>query len=186
MTPIEVASHLGYSDIVEQLLSHASPTQRLLAACAAADRAAAERLIAEHPGIVSRLTDRERRLIADRAYWNDAAAVALMLDLGFDPRAIGHDNGDALHWASFLGNAEMVRALLARDPAIGVRDAGYGGTPLGWCLHGSVFGEKKKTGDFVGVVRLLVEAGEVVEPSMLPTGRDDVDRALRAHLAARK
>ena len=145
MTPIEVASHLGYSDIVEQLLSHASPTQRLLAACAAADRAAAERLIAEHPGIVSRLTDRERRLIADRAYWNDTAAVALMVDLGFDTRAIGHDNGDALHWASFLGNADMVRALLARDPAIGVRDAGYGATPLGWCLHGSVFGEKKRT-----------------------------------------
>ena len=150
MTPIEVASHLGYSDIVEQLLSHASPAQRLLAACAAADRAAAERLIAEHPGIVSRLTDRERRLIADRAYWNDAAAVALMVDLGFDTRAVGHDNGDALHWASFLGNAEMVRALLARDPAIGVRDAGYGATPLGWCLYGSLFGEKKKSGDFVG------------------------------------
>ena len=182
MTPIEVASHLGYSDILELLLSHASPTQRLLAACAAADRAAAERLIAEHPGIVSRLTDRERRLIADRAYWNDAAAVALMVDLGFDTRAIGHDNGDALHWASFLGNADMVRALLARDPAIGVRDAGYGGTPLGWCLHGSVFGEKRKTGDFAGVVRLLVDAGEVVEPSMLPTGRDDVDRVLREYL----
>jgi ankyrin repeat protein len=186
MTPIEVASHLGYTDIVEQLLSHASPTQRLLAACAAADRAAAERLIAEHPGIVSRLTDRERRLITDRAYWNDTAAVALMVDLGFDTRVIGHDNGDALHWASFLGNAEMVRALLTRNPAIGVRDAGYGATPLGWCLHGSLFGEKKKSGDFVGVVRLLVDAGEVVEPSMLPTGRDDVDLALRAHLAARK
>ena len=186
MTAVEVAAHLGYSDIVEQLLEHASPTQRLLAACAAAERHAAERLITDHPGIVSRLTDRERRLIADRAYWNDTAAVALMVDLGFDTRVIGHDNGDALHWASFLGNAAMVRALLTRDPAIGVRDAGYGATPLGWCLYGSVFGEKKNTGDFVAVVGLLLEAGEVVEPSMLPTGRDDVDQALRAHLAARK
>jgi hypothetical protein len=52
-----------------------------------------------------------------------------------------------------------------------------------WCLHGSVFGEKKDSGDFVGVARLLIEAGEVVEPRMLPTGRDDVDQVLRAHLA---
>ena len=44
---------------------------------------------------------------AIRAYWNDTAAVALMVVLGFDTRAIGHDNGDALHRASFLGNAEM-------------------------------------------------------------------------------
>jgi hypothetical protein len=182
MTPVEVAAQLGYPDIVEQLLEHASPAQRLLAACAAADRPAAERLVGEHPGIVSRLTPRDQRLIADRAYWNDTAAVALMVDLGFDTRVIGHDNGDALHWASFLGNAEMVRALLARDPAIGVRDAGYGATPLGWCLYGSMFGEKKTTGDFAGVARMLIEAGEVVEASMLPTGRDDVDMVLRAYL----
>ena len=182
MTPVEVAAHVGYSDIVEQLLAHASPAQRLLAACAAADRPAAERLAGDYPGLVARLTPREQRLIADRAYWNDTAAVALMVDLGFDIRVVGHDNGDALHWASFLGNADMVRALLTRDPAIGVRDAGYGATPLGWCLYGSVFGEKRKTGDFASVARLLIDAGEVIEPSMLPTGRDDVDQLLRTYL----
>jgi ankyrin repeat protein len=183
LTPIEVAARLDYPDIVEQLLEHASPAQHLLAACAAGDRTTAERLIAAHPGIISRLTNRERRVIADRAYWNDTAAVALMVDLGFDTRAIGHDNGDALHWASFLGNTEMVRVLLRRDPAIDVRDASYNATPLGWCLYGSIFGERKNSGDFVGVARLLINAGEVVEPRMLPTGRDDVDRVLRAHLA---
>jgi hypothetical protein len=182
MTPVEVAAHLGYSDIVEQLLEHASPAQRLLAACAAADRPAAERLAGEYPGLVARLAPREQRLIADRAYWDDTAAVALMVGLGFDTRAIGHDNGDALHWASFLGNTEMVRALLTRDPAIGVRDASYGATPLGWCLHGAVFGEKCKTGDFAGVARLLIDAGEIVDPKMLPTGREDVDQVLRTYL----
>ncbi len=183
LTPIEVASRLEYPDIVAQLLEHASPVQRLLAACAAADRPAAERLINADPDIISSLSPRDRRIIADRAFWNDTAAVALMVDLGFDTRAIGHDNGDALHWASFLGNAGMVRALLTRDPAIGVRDGSYHATPLGWALYGSVFGEKKKSGDFVGVVRLLLDAGEVVEPDMVPTGRDDVDQVLRGHLA---
>jgi hypothetical protein len=76
----------------------------------------------------------------------------------------------------------MVGVLLTRDPAIGVRDASHGGTPLGWCLYGSVFGWNKGAGDFVEVARLLIEAGEVVEPSVLPTGRDDMDKMLRAHL----
>jgi ankyrin repeat protein len=182
MTPIEVASHLKHPDIVRQLLEHASPAQRLLAACATGDRSAAERLVASDPGIVSRLTGSQRRVIADRAFWNDTAAVALMVDLGFDTRAIGNDNGDALHWASFHGNPDMVRVLLTGDPAIGVRDASHGGTPLGWCLYGSVYGWNKRAGGFVEVARLLIEAGEVVEPAMLPTGRDDVDQLLRAHL----
>jgi ankyrin repeat protein len=183
LTPIEVASRLGHQAVVDQLLTHASPVQRFLTACAAADRTAAERLLAEHPGLVSTLTPRDRRVIADRAYHGDTAAVALMVDLGFDTRAIGHDNGDALHWAAFLGNAGMVRALLRRDPAIGERDASYNATPLGWCLFGSVFGEAKATGSFAEVCRLLIDAGEQVDASMIPTGRDDVDRVLRAHLA---
>jgi ankyrin repeat protein len=179
LTPIEVASRLGYRNIVDQLLAHASPSQRLLAACALADRAAAERLVADFPGIVASLTAGQQRLMAHRAYWNDTAAVALMVDLGFDPRVIGHDNGDSLHWAAFLGNAGMVRALLARNPAIGVRDAGYGGTPLGWCVYGSMYGEKCKTGAFADVARLLIDAGEVVEPTMRPTGRDDLDQVMQ-------
>jgi ankyrin repeat protein len=182
LTPVEVASHLGYHEIVDQLLARASPSQRLLAACALADRATATQLVAEHPGIVSSLTAAQQRMVAYRAYWNDTAAVALMVDLGFDTRLVGHDNGDALHWAAFLGNADMVRVLLARSPAIGVRDAGYGGTPLGWCVYGSMHGEKRKTGAFAEVARLLIDAGEAVEPAMLPTGRDDVDEILRAGL----
>jgi hypothetical protein len=183
MTPIDVATRFEYPDIVLQLLAHASPSQRLVAACAAADRSTAESLIANHPGLIQSLTARERRVIADRAYWNDTDAVTLMVDLGFDTRAIGHDNGDALHWASFLGNTDMVRVLIARDPeAVDIRDASYRATPLGWCLYGSVAGEKKRTGHFVDVARLLIDAGAVVEPRMLPSGRDDVDRVLRVHL----
>jgi ankyrin repeat protein len=182
LTPIEVAARLQHSDVVEWLLERASPTQRLLAACATADRATAEQVLAAHPGILARLRPSEARVIADRAYWNDTAAVALMVDLGFDTRAVGNDHGDALHWAAFLGNADMVRVLLKRDPPIGVGDAHYDATPLGWCLYGAVMGEASKRGDFAEVVRLLLAAGEVAEPSMLPTGRDDVDRVLRDHL----
>ena len=86
----------------------------------------------------------EMRLIADKAHANDTAAVALMLDLGFDARVTGPDNADALHWAAFQGNAEMVRLLLRHDPPIGVREASHGGTPLDWCVYGSVRGWAKR------------------------------------------
>jgi hypothetical protein len=185
ISAVEAAGLLGYHDIVELLLRHASPAQRLIAACAAADRAAAGAVVAAHPGLVAGLEPDRMRLIADKAYANDTAAVALMLDLGFDARVIGPDNGDALHWGAFHGNAEMVRLLLRHDPPIGVKDAGHGGTPLDWCVYGSVCGWSKNTGDFAAAARLLLEAGERCDPSDLPTGRDDVDAVLRAHLATR-
>ena len=183
MSAVEAAALLGYDDIVELLLRQASPAQRLVAACARGDRAAAEAVVASHPDVVAALGPDRKRLIADKAYANETPPVALMLDLGFDSRAIGPDNGDALHWAAFHGNAEMVRKLLRHDPPIGVKDSGHGGTPLDWCVYGSVCGWSKNTGDFAATARLLLDAGEQANPSDLPTGRDDVDAVLRAHLA---
>ena len=49
ISAVEAATRLGYSDIVELLLRDASPTQRLLAACATANRAAAEDVVVSHP-----------------------------------------------------------------------------------------------------------------------------------------
>jgi len=182
ISAVEAAFLLGHHDIVELLLRHASPAQRLLAACARADRAAAEAVVASHPGVVAGLGSDQARLIADKAHANDTAAVALMLDLGFDARVTGPDHADALHWAAFHGNTGMVRLLLRQDPPIGVREASYGGTPLDWCVHGSVHGWAKARGDFAATARLLLDAGERSDPAHLPTGRDDLDAILRASL----
>jgi ankyrin repeat protein len=184
ISAIEAAARFGNDDILALLLRHATPAQRLLAACAKADRGTAEAIVAAHPDLVGSLRPEEMRLIADKAQDSNTAAVALMLDLGFDQRVAGPDHGDALHWAAFHGNTEMVRMLLRRDPPIGVRDSRYHATPLGWCVYGAVEGwAKDRGGDYPTTVRLLLDSGETFEPSILPTGRDDLDEALRAHLS---
>ena len=125
------------------------------------------------------------RLICDKAHANDTAAVLLMLDLGFDPLVRGVDHWEPLRWAAFHGNAEMTRRLLRHTPPLNVPDPSYGGTPLGQCLYGALHGWHSRTGDFATTVQLLIDAGEQIDPTDLPTGRDDVDAVLRRHLAAR-
>ena len=181
---LDAALDLGFDDVAALLRRHASPSQQLLAAAGKADRTAAEAVTAAHPGVVAGLARGQMRLIADKAHANDTAAVALMLDLGFDPHAPGPENAAAIWWAAFLGNADLVRLLLRHEPPIGVRDAKYHSTLLGWCLHGSLHGWRCKTGDFATTARLLLGAGERLDPAVLPTGRDDVDAVLRAHIAA--
>ena len=185
MAAIDVALQLGFTDIADQLLRHASPAQQLVAACARADRAVAETLVAAHPGLVRTLTRDQMRLICDKAHANDTAAVLLMLDLGFDPLVRGVDHWEPLRWAAFHGNAEMTRRLLQHTPPLNVPDPSYGGTPLGQCLYGALHGWHSRTGDFATTVQLLIDAGEQIDPTDLPTGRDDVDAVLRRHLAAR-
>jgi ankyrin repeat protein len=179
---LDAARMLGFDDMVQLLLRHASPAQQLLAACAAGDRTSAEAVVSAHPGVIATLTPAQMRLISDRAHAGDAAAVILMLDLGFDALAPGPDDFEAIRWAAFLGNAEMMRALLRHNPPLNVPDRSYGGTPLDNCLYGAVHGWACESGDFVTTARLLLEAGERVDPAMLPTGLDDLDALLREHL----
>ena len=183
---IDAARLLGFGDMMELLQRHASPAQRLLAACGAANRAAAEAVLAAQPGVVATLTRDQMRLIADRAHANDTAAVTLMLELGFDALVPGPDEFEAIRWAAFLGNAEMTRRLLRHKPPINVPDRSYGGTPLDNCVYGALHGWGCETGecDFATTARLLLEAGERVDPTYLPTGLDDLDAVLRAHLQA--
>jgi hypothetical protein len=181
MSAIEAAMRLGFDDIVDLLLRHASPDQQLLAACATNDRALAEAVVAAHPTVIGGLRPDQRRLIADRAHAGDARAVSLMLDLGFDARVPGPDHADALHWAAFLGNADMARSLLRHDPAIGARDPNHGGTPIDWCVYGAVHGWECRRGDFATTAQLLIQAGEHPDPASLPTGNDRLDAVLRAH-----
>jgi hypothetical protein len=65
--------------------------------------------------------------------------------------------------AAHLGMFDRVRELVDRDPSL-----------------------ERDTGDFATTVRLLLDAGERVDPADLPTGRDDIDAVLRAHPGTRE
>ena len=159
-SPLDVATQFDQQETVEAMLAFASPLQRLLFACRAGDDMMARTILREHPGLIASMPRAEHRALADAAWNGASSAVALMLELGFDPRTTGHDSGTPLHLAAWEGSPEIVGMLLRRPDArelVSIRDAHYGSTPLGWCCHGSLHGNRAH--DHAGVARLLLDAG---------------------------
>ncbi|QJR37675.1 ankyrin repeat domain-containing protein [Gemmatimonas groenlandica] len=159
-SPLEVAAQFGHDDTLTAMRSFATPVQLLRFACRRTDVEAARALVREHPHVVASLDARDHRAIADAAWDGDAPAVALMLELGFDPATPGHDSGTALHCAAWRGSAETVAVLLGTPAGLALiaqRDAHHQGTPLGWCRHGAEHGPRD--GNFASVERLLLECG---------------------------
>jgi ankyrin repeat protein len=176
LTPLQVAARFEQPAALEVMQAFATPRQRFLVACAGARGDEARRLLREHPGLVAELASAERRALADAAWTPAPAAVALMLELGFDPATPGQDGGSALHCAAWVGSAAAVEAIL-RHPRgralVEVRDPTHGGTPLGWCLHGAS-NRGAAGGDYAGVTRLLLDAGARPDP-----GWEDAPEAVR-------
>jgi ankyrin repeat protein len=179
-SPLDVAAQFEQQETVQTMLEFASPLQRLLLACRRGDEAGVRLIMREHPGIIESMTSADHRTISDAAWNGDAQAVALMSEIGFDPRTPGQDGGSALHCAAWEGSAETVAVLLRRSDArslVAIRDARYNATPLGWCCHGSRFGNT--THDHAGVARLLLESG-----AELPPDNSEASSSVEAVLAS--
>jgi hypothetical protein len=162
LSALRRAVRAGRAQTAMLLGRHGAPddsteADRLIGAGRRADRAAAERLLAGHPGLPGELTAEDRAAIVDAAA-GPAAAVALMLDLGFSP---GDRNGlgeQPLHNAAYHGNAEVVRLLIGAGAELDARDARFDGTPLAYATVGS--GEQAgRPGEWAETVRLLIDAG---------------------------
>ena len=155
--PLEVAAQFGHDDTLAAMLAFATPMQQLRVACRRTDTEAARAVVRAHPGLVASLSAQDHRAITDAAWDGDAHAVALMLELGFDPATPGHDSGTALHCAAWQGSAATVAVLLGAPQGralLTARDAHHQDTPLGWCRHGATHGPRD--GDFVAVETLLL------------------------------
>jgi ankyrin repeat protein len=188
-SPLHAAATFGQLETLAAMERFATPVDRLLVACNRGDADAARAVIAAHPGIVERLGPIERGALTDEAWAANAPAVALMLELGFDPSALSvatHNGGTALHCAAWQGSAACVAAILRHASGralLEVRDPRFHGTPLHWCGHGSV-NRGNPHGKYAEIARMLIAAGARVAPEVAEwQGSDEfhevIDAALR-------
>ena len=180
-TAHQLAREFGH-DKVLALLNERSPAEvRFAEACAAGDEDEMRVLRAAQPELVEKLGPAELRRLPDAARNDNALAVRRMLAAGWPVDAVGQHRGTALHWACWLGNAELVRDILRYQPDLERLDADFGGTPLGWAIHASVHGWHPDQGDYVGVVNILLDAG--AQPPWLD--QNNGSEAVRAVLKRR-
>jgi len=115
-------------------------------------------LLAARPNLVEKLSDDDRRRLPDAAQNNNAAAVRLMLGAGWPVDARGEYQMTPLQWASWHGNAEMVREILRYRPKLEL-SCQHEITALGSALHGSENSWHRQTGDYAATVEALLDAG---------------------------
>jgi hypothetical protein len=167
-----VAREFGYEEIFQLLMERTPEDLKLALACELGDESTFQNYLARNPGAAKAQSDADRRKLPNAAQSNNTKAVRLMLEAGWPVNATGEMGATALHWAGFNGNAEMTRDLLRFHPDLELKSQEYAGTALSWALYASGNGWHRDTGDFVGTVRALLEAGaalpahpEALEPS---------------------
>jgi ankyrin repeat protein len=171
VSALRLAVRAGREDTAARLRAVGAPddrtdVDRFIGACLTGDRQAAERLLADHPDLRDRLTDQDRTVIVDAAASSPAETIAVMLDLGFSPRARRFGD-EPLHNAAYHGNAAAVTVLLGAGADIDARDGRFDGTPLAFATVGSRE-QAGRPGDWIETVRLLIEAGASREGVWIP------------------
>jgi ankyrin repeat protein len=140
--------------------------------------------------MLTSLTRADHSRLANAIFDGRREAAHLMLRLGFDETAGGVDGGTGLHAACWMGDVEMVEAILRRGRVpVESRDPVHLSTPLGWAAFGSVH-RRANGGDYSAVVDRLVAAGADIhapgngEPLSLiamAEGNPEVQATLRRH-----
>lgn len=164
-SPYRAATAAGRSDITELLRAHGarddtSLLDRLLAACLYADEAAARRELEADPALRASPAEALGAAALRAAEAGSAAAINLVLSLGFPIGArMGDFGGTLLHIAAYAGSAEVVQLLLGQGADLEARDSNWDDTPLSWAWVGS--GERPGTNpkpDWPRTVQILLDA----------------------------
>ncbi len=159
-----VARDFGHEEIFQMLMQHTPEDLKLALACELGDESAFREFLARHPDAAKTLSDADRRKLPDAAQNNNTKAVRLMLEAGWPVDTPGDAGATALHWAGFHGNAEMTREILRFHPTLELKSRDYEGPAVAWAVYGSGNGWHRATGDYVGTVRALLEAGAILPP----------------------
>ncbi|MDO6434116.1 ankyrin repeat domain-containing protein [Flavitalea sp. BT771] len=98
------------------------------------------------------------------------AVVEYLLGRGMDPDK--HMNGlTGLHWAILGGRPETIQLLIRRKMDLEKKNI-YGGTALGAAFYAAIHSDPvyhwpAERADYVGIIRILLEAGARIEPGTL-------------------
>jgi ankyrin repeat protein len=160
-----VARDFGHEDVFQLLMEQTPEDLKLSLACELGDEAVFHEFLSKHPDAAKTLSETDQRKLANAAQANNTEAVRLMLEAGWPVDAPGEMGATALHWAGFNGNAAMTREILRFHPALELESQDYKSTPLGWAIFGSGDGWHRDTGDYVGTVQALLNAGAAVPPN---------------------
>ena len=183
-SPLQAAAKFKQDATVEAMKQYATAEECLLLACHEGHADEARAIVRDNPGIVARLSPVQQRALTDEAWLPNPPAVAIMMELGFEPSVpsvTGPTGGNALHCACWEGSPDAVSAILAypRGRALlDVKENTYGGTPLSWCCHGSRNCGNPRA-NHAEVARLLLSAGATLNREL-----DGCSEAMQAVLEA--
>jgi hypothetical protein len=104
--------------------------------------------------------------------YGHSSVVEFLLRMGAAVDARPHGE-TALHWAGYGGHAKAVKTLLKCKPPLSIRDARFGGTPLGWALYGwcQPPPEANRAGYYEVVARLVAAGAKLEEDWLAPSKR---------------
>jgi ankyrin repeat protein len=158
---------------------------RLIVACALADRGAIRAITTQQPHLVAELLAQGGTLLAEFAGNANVEGIHALLDLGVSPAALYGGDGyfdiardsTALHVAAWRGWPAAVKALIARGAPINALD-GKGRSALALAVKACTdsYWKYRRTTESI---EALLQAGATVTGIDLPTGYDEADRLLR-------
>jgi ankyrin repeat protein len=140
------------------------------------DEPMARAALRDDSSLLVSMTPDDHALLACAAQDNRIEAVALMLELGFDPMARGIDGGTVLHMAAWEGNTQIIQILLQRGVEVNDLDPTHGSPPLSWAAYGSV-NRRRDGGDYAGAIERLVQAGANIKAPGNKSGASMLDMA---------
>jgi ankyrin repeat protein len=120
----------------------------------------AEQLLASG-ALIDGSKGRESPLIA-AASMSVARVAKVLIRAGANLEVVALFGARALHWASWVGAAGIVDALLSGGAEVEVRCTEFGATPLFWAVHGYGPRGPKEKREQVEAARLLLAAGATV------------------------
>jgi len=192
LTPIQIAERNGNSGTVGYFLrrgamDNRTPKDRLIGACARADRNEAYRILQQYPALMESFTQQDHANLAAFARAGCLTSVELMLDIGFDVEARADDlNATAVLYAATTGDVPMLELLVRSGARLDVTHK-YGGTPLGTAIYSAAY-FMSPLGDYPRAVECLINAGAPIRDEHLAFATehdlDEIAEVLKSHGAA--